>query len=303
MAANGCSGARAVSLVLLLGLLTGLTARASAQDGWAADSIEWSDPAPLAQHSLLLDAVAVGSKLVAVGERGHILLSEDSAESWVQVRAPTRRMLTTITAADDGRLWAAGHDAVILHSSDGGHTWSRQFQAPELEAPLFDIWVDDDGYALAVGAYGLCLESADGGEGDRGRTWESLPSPYDGSFFGILVLSDESLLAFGLRGHLYRSDDGGYSWKQIMTHTGVPLLGGFRRTDGALFIVGLGGTLLVSTDGGWSFTAIRTGSRGGIAAAAAGRDQVLLVGEGGVRFVDLVPSLPESRGAQGGDIR
>ena len=40
--------------------------------------------APLAIESLLLDGAVVGSRLVVVGERGHILVSADHGASWTQ---------------------------------------------------------------------------------------------------------------------------------------------------------------------------------------------------------------------------
>ncbi|NIN72690.1 MAG: sialidase, partial [Gemmatimonadetes bacterium] len=49
--------------------------------------------------------------------------------------------------------------------------------------------------------------------------WTTLPSPYEGSFFGTLPLEGDSLLLFGLRGHLFRSDDAGESWEEIPTGT------------------------------------------------------------------------------------
>ena len=55
---------------------------------------EWSEMAPLAEHSLLLDVTLAGERLIAVGERGHVLVSDDRGESWRQVRVPTTRIPT-----------------------------------------------------------------------------------------------------------------------------------------------------------------------------------------------------------------
>ena len=58
-------------------------------------------PARLAKRSLLLDVHGRGERAVAVGERGHILLSTDSGINWRQVAAPTRRTLTGVFLIDD----------------------------------------------------------------------------------------------------------------------------------------------------------------------------------------------------------
>ena len=79
---------------------------------------------PRAARSLLLDVVRTPAGYFAVGERGHVLRSADG-QDWTQLHIPTRSTLTTI-AAHDGVLWAAGHDGVIVHSTDGGQTWQRR---------------------------------------------------------------------------------------------------------------------------------------------------------------------------------
>ena len=71
---------------------------------------------PLAPQSLLLDVQYNGGRLVAVGERGHILLSDDLVDHWRQARSPTRQMLTAVHFPGPQRGWAVGHDGLILGS-------------------------------------------------------------------------------------------------------------------------------------------------------------------------------------------
>ena len=81
-------------------------------------------PAPAAVHSLLLDVARAGERLVAVGERGHVLLSDDAGRSWRQARTvPSRTMLTAVAFVDASHGWAVGHDEIILCTADGGETW------------------------------------------------------------------------------------------------------------------------------------------------------------------------------------
>ncbi len=67
-----------------------------------------------------------------------------------------------------------------------------------------------------VGVGNRLYMAAEGGQlyrsDDRGASWRALPSPYEGSFFGLVPIRGEGLLAFGLRGHLYRSADAGETW-------------------------------------------------------------------------------------------
>ena len=281
---------------------------------------EWAEPARLIQRSLLLDIAKVGEALIAVGERGHVLVSDDEGSDWLQARVPTRSMLTAIATVDETHAWVVGHDAVIIHTADRGHTWTRQFFAPEEEAPLLDVWFEDTKHGLAVGAYGLLLETRDGGTSwvrrsiseedphfyaitespdgtlyivgefgsafrsrDRGASWTALPSPYKGSFFGALAPSDGTLLVFGLRGNLYRSEDDGLNWRKVETGTMASLMSGVELSDGPIFIVGLSGTMLISRDAGHSFSDASRTDRQGLAAVVELRPEHLLaVGEAGL---------------------
>jgi len=277
--------------------------------------------APLASKSLMLDAVVLADRLVAVGERGHILISSDDGASWRQVEVPTRTMLTAVAFIDNQVGIAVGHDSVILRTTDGGDTWELVYSAPEEEAPLFDVWFADADNGVAIGAYGSHYLTADGGltwnfeplgdtdwhlhefaradngklfvaaeagyayrSDDGGENWVELPSPYEGSYFGVLPLEGDAVLFYGLRGHLFRSDDAGENWEEIPTGTVALLTNGIQLADGTIVIVGLGGTVLISTDGGRNFSFHQQTGRRGISAVVETTDgSVLMVGEFGVR--------------------
>ena len=126
--------------------------------------------APLAEQSLLLDVVAYnGSGFVAVGERGHVLLSADGRR-WRQASSVPARSTLTRTGNFGRRLWAVGHDAVILSSMDGGENWHVQHFDPEgddldpsAQGPLLDILFVNPNKGFAIGAYGRYMTTEDGG--------------------------------------------------------------------------------------------------------------------------------------------
>ncbi|MEM1082214.1 MAG: hypothetical protein AAGH65_11595, partial [Pseudomonadota bacterium] len=91
--------------------------------------------APLADQSLLLDVIPYNGGYIAVGERGHVLLSDDG-QSWRQSeKVPVNSTLTRATSVDR-RIWAVGHDSAIISSIDGGTTWFVQHYDAEAEEPL-----------------------------------------------------------------------------------------------------------------------------------------------------------------------
>ncbi|SEF90633.1 WD40/YVTN/BNR-like repeat-containing protein [Marinobacterium lutimaris] len=117
---NGCkTRLTRSSLSLLIGL-------AISGSGIAGDALE--EPAlksDLAASRMLLDIERAGSKLVAVGERGHILISSDEADTWQQAPAPVRVTLTNTFFVDESFGWAVGHDGVVLKTEDGGRNWRK----------------------------------------------------------------------------------------------------------------------------------------------------------------------------------
>ena len=300
-------------------LCTSVLQAAEKEDRFGA--IDWAESMPLADASLLLDVVEEDGRMVAVGERGHVLLSSDNGLKWSQAAVPTRSMLNAAAAVKGGLIWAVGHDAVILHSTDGGETWTRQYYDPDEQSPLLDVWFENARHGIAVGAYGFFLETVDGGatwkhryvddeerhwnaitecpdgtlfvaaefepvfrSRDRGTTWEALATPYEGTFFNALALSDGTLLIFGLRGNIYRSADQGDTWLHIKSDTTASLLNGLQCRDGSVVIVGLSGTILLSRDRGNSFVKANRPDRMAIASVIPfGAKGLLLSGEGGIR--------------------
>jgi len=96
------------------------------------------------------------------------------------------------------------------------------------------------------------------------------------------------VLAFGLRGHLYRSENAGASWQPIATGTVAMLTGATPFGAGAVAIVGLSGVVLVSRDGGHSFALLQQADRRGLSAVLpAADDRLAVVGEDGAKLIGL----------------
>lgn len=305
-----------------------------------------------APSSLLLDVAKAGKRLVAVGERGHIIYSDDGGLSWLQANLPTSVTLTAVYFPTPEKGWAVGHDGVVLHTNDGGITWVMQlngfeeiklnlahakmllsakesqwaaaaeeekktlsgdleelkYQYENMKAdykegtccdPLLDVWFKNEKEGFVIGAYGLFFHTSDGGARwtpwwdridnpdklhlnafagtddilyiagesgmlfrslDDGKSWESLKSPFNGSFFGIIASrNDDFVIAFGIGGKLVLSVDHGKSWKLIKTRAGAALSGGIAEENGNALIVSYSGIVLVGPGKNGSFTPQKIG--------------------------------------------
>jgi photosystem II stability/assembly factor-like uncharacterized protein len=191
----------------------------------------------LASKSLLLDISSVGKEaLVAVGQHGHILISND-AETWEQANVPVQATLTSVFFLNDNLGWAVGHDATILHSNDGGHNWQVQQYLPELEKPLLDIYFKNAQEGIAIGAYGQVFRSNDGGLTWQSEFHQTFLFADDVEYLNELKAEDEAayldeiafilphfnsveydgknLFLIGETGLLAKSSDFGKSWQQF----------------------------------------------------------------------------------------
>lgn len=282
---------------------------------------------PMAEHSLLLDVTMAGDRAVAVGERGHILISGDYGLSWQQVPVPTRATLTAISFPDALNGWAVGHDNVILVSRDGGLSWKRQYPPGGIDERYMDVYFLDTSRGFALGAYGFARQTADGGEtweiyepyddafhlnrmsrgpqgrlylaieagdlmfsNDNGSQWDRLPSPYDGSLFGVLPLSHQTLLCYGLRGNVFRSLDGGSTWTPSETPATVLIMDAIRHSSGPVILAGQNGLFMLSRDAGRSFELWTVPVQGASALIECPDGSILAVGLNGVHRLNLPPT-------------
>ena len=248
--------AKALSLCSVLSVLMFAAAPLQAQSASDAAS-SYSIESAQAQHSLLLDAASPGKRLVTVGDRGHILFSDDNGANWTQAKVPTKQLLTAVFFIDDQHGWAVGHDAQILASSDGGATWVKQFEDLEREAPLLDVWFKDRNNGYAVGAYGALLETTDGG-----ASWEDVSDRMDNEdgyhLNAITEVKNSGLFAVGEQGVMFRSLDWGQSWETLEGPYEGSLFGALGTDEaGTLLVYGLRGHLFRSADFGLSWEQIR----------------------------------------------
>jgi photosystem II stability/assembly factor-like uncharacterized protein len=278
-----------------LGVAAALAALVPAASAAGAHASSFEPEATLrrADRVAVLSLARAGNRLVAAGERGRILLSDDQGGSWKVAATPTYHTLTSVFFADAKTGFATGHQGVLLRTEDAGLTW-KQAQIELGERPaLFAVRVTGE-HGIAVGAYGTYLETSDGGHrwtarrigppdfdrhltgiasyapgkmiiageagtllatNDAGATWQLLKSPYEGSFFGAIGISGGSVIAFGMRGNAWRTHDAGKSWQRVdLGDYKGALQGAMEMPDGSVVLSGADGMVAVSRDAGATFT-------------------------------------------------
>jgi photosystem II stability/assembly factor-like uncharacterized protein len=258
------------------------------------------------QRTVLLAAALAGERIVAVGERGVVALSDDRGATWRQAPCPVSVTLTMVRFADAAHGVAVGHGGTVLTTSDAGATWTvrldgrrlaqlvkdaaktaeAQKEAERLVAdgpdkPFLDVLLWDAKRLLAVGAYGIAFHSADGG-----TTWTPwmarLPNPKALHWYVARRAGDALLLA-GEQGLVARSDDGGESFRLLPSPYKGSWFAGELNADGALLIAGLRGNVWRSADGGARWSQIVSPVPASIISTATAADgQLLLASQAGI---------------------
>jgi photosystem II stability/assembly factor-like uncharacterized protein len=275
--------------------------------GSAPAAAQTAEPARLAAHGLLLALAAAGERLVAVGDRGVIVYSEDRGTSWTQSLAvPTQALLTGVCFFDARHGVAVGHDLVALSTADAGRSWQRTHYDPAAQRPLLDVWCGSDGHAIAVGAYSTYLTSEDAGASWQEHPFHPVPAPAraagaakpgpppadgdagSGGFHlnRIVGAGAGRLYIAAEAGHLYRSLDGGAQWRELPSPYEGSFFGALPLGGEVVLAYGLRGNLYRSADGGDSWQKLDTGTLAMLdGGARLGSDGAALVGLSGVLLV------------------
>ena len=237
-----------------------------------------ADMAVLASKALLTDIVNVADQsLVAVGERGHILTSQDGVQ-WQQAKVPVQSNLTGAYFVNKQQGWAVGHDATILATTDAGASWQLQHYAPETDKPLFDVYFADDKRGIAIGAYGLFYRTDDGGNSWHKEFHPELLSEDNQQYllelketdaqmyevelgailphFNRLYADGNVLYMVGEAGFVAKSTDLGKSWNRLEEFYNGSLFDIARTPQMTLLVVGLRGHVFESRDQGLSWQQI-----------------------------------------------
>jgi photosystem II stability/assembly factor-like uncharacterized protein len=234
------------------------------------------------EQAMVLGASHAGARLVVVGERGVVIVSDDDGAQWRQVPVPVSVTLTAVRFVDATHGFAVGHGGAVLSTADGGSTWTQRLdgrQAAQLallaaraggdprvlrqaerlvtdgpDKPFFDLHFHDRDHGLVVGAYNLAFSTADGG-----RSWQcvsaSIDNPGGLHLYAIRARADVMVIA-GEQGLVLRSDDRGRSFRRLA----LPYKGSFFTAevsdDGGqrLLLAGLRGNVWRCTDGGTDWT-------------------------------------------------
>ncbi|HAH08996.1 MAG TPA: glycosyl hydrolase [Alphaproteobacteria bacterium] len=248
---------------------------------------EFATKSKLAAEFLMLGVTRAGTsnRTVAVGEYGHVLLSDDEGKTWRQAQSvPAKITLTSVSFVDDKTGWAVGHDSTVIKTTDGGETWTRQFGGKDSDNALLTVMSFDANRALALGAFNYTLETNDGG-----TTWverktliqataPAAPAAPPAGGTAPAVPADENLQAEADKEAERKAAESGVgSAYSVSEGDDAHLHALFTAPNNLVFVAAERGLVYRSTDSGRTFARIETGYAGSFWGGTALADGSLII--------------------------
>lgn len=265
----------------------GANSGALAEAGTASSGLHSAPQLKHPEKAAIMAAGHAGKRIVAVGDYGVVLLSDDGQHFRQAAQVPTRATLTSVYFLDAKQGWAAGHDGTVLASDDGGEHWRLLRQEPGKDRALMSLWFENSEHGLAVGQFGLALETRDGGQ-----HWQEIrlsddknnPEAGEKHLLQIVPAGDGLLLVAAEAGAIFRSEDHGQHWQLVQTDNKGSFWTGLALRNGGLLMAGMRGHIYRSDDRGRHWQEVATpGQQQSLTAAIEHADgSIRLAGAAGV---------------------
>ncbi|WP_415902735.1 WD40/YVTN/BNR-like repeat-containing protein [Neptuniibacter sp. QD29_5] len=229
--------------------------------------------------SLLLDIDVAGQRLVAVGEQGAIIFSDDEGEKWRQAKVPVSAMLTAVNFLNHTAGWAVGHDGVLLSSKDSGAQWQlildgnqlNQLRVKAIEKSISQLSVQSEYDPVELEHLEYQLDDA------MFAVDEGASSP----LLDIAFIDSQKGFAVGAYGLFIQTEDAGSNWHytghKLPNPEGLHFNRLFYSKQGELFVLGEAGLLLKSNDKGLSWESLSLPYQGSFFSMVEG-DELYLMG-------------------------
>ncbi|NKF25180.1 hypothetical protein HER21_01850 [Pseudomonas sp. BGM005] len=251
-------------------------------------------PAPTTAHGENKRLIALANfsqRIVAVGEMGLVIYSDDAGQTWQQAVSPTSVMLTAVAAVDATHGWAVGHDGVILSTQDAGATWALRFDGYAANNLMLSSAKAQVEWAAKASDEPEEVERAQDAAKERLADAEAAEQAGPSQpLFGIAFINTQHGFAIGAFGQIFETRDGGTSWAFIGDRLddpeGLHLNAISKGRNGELFIAAEAGALFISRDAGGSWRRVNLDYEGhiyGVFELTA--DTLVAYGFGGHLFV------------------
>lgn len=221
-------------------------------------------------QAFLIGLTAAGARLVAVGEHGLIIYSDDDGVTWRQANVPVGVSITTIAFATAQEGWAAGAFGVILHTVDGGANWTVQTTGVQVNRLM----------TATAAQFSAADPTAESAQTALRRAGIFAAAGPDKPFLSILPLSSNDVFVFGAYRMCVKTMDGGKSWADCSLDIGDAIshnLYGAAKIGQSLYLAGEAGMVFRSDNPGGGFSRLPSPAASTFFGLLAGKANRLLV--------------------------
>ncbi len=232
------------------------------------------------------------------GQEGTVAKTTDGGASWVSSTIDSADFLD-VKFVDASSGWVVGRGGVIYRSDDGGGTWTpNPFNGFPQDDDLYKVEFIDLSLGFVLGHQGVYRTE------DGGSNWTNYWLPLDPcrGAWDMSVLDESNIFLLGTRWDrpdpyvLYRSNDGGLSWKSVegtklSELKGILTISFVDSTTGW----GGGGIVLKTEDGGTNWISQIGGAEvrrffflDELRGFAVGNDNLIRTGDGGNTWVEVI---------------
>ncbi len=215
-----------------------------------------------APKALMLSVLTSGSRLIAAGEHGVIVYSDDQGQHWTQAQSPVSVMLVALTRAAPGHVWAVGHDGAVLASDDNGLHWERRFDGNQANS----LMQQQASQQLELARQGHAPDVVTDAENALADVEAALKFGPSRPLLSVWFKNENEGWVVGSYGQIFHTTDAGHKWESISNRLqnkdGLHYNQIVGNGEGELLIAGEAGKIYQSKDWGKSWQTKDTGYQG-----------------------------------------
>ena len=232
---------------------------------------QWVGSHQTAAFEIKSISVVDANTAFAAGVQGLILKTADGGKTWSAYPSGQTVDLYSISFVDANHGWAVGNATfpggpVIVATTDGGVTWTRQGAPAGFSQVLYSVKFKDTQHGWVVGAAGKVARTTNGG-----TSWQAVTMPAAATFalYGVDFYDlNNGYIAGGSfsAGYVMQSTDGGITWSDPSIAgqiSALPLYSVKNIDAQTAVIVGNNGSIYQTTDGGADWN-VRTAPPGAL---------------------------------------
>ena len=161
------------------------------------------------------------TRAFVVGDRGKVLLTEDSGRTWKRIDIGVQLGIFGIQMTDDQNGYLCGQDGLVMRTRDGGKTWKKLDSRTHLF--IFGLSFPDTNHGFFVGDRSLMLSTTNGGESFIKRHLQKEFKPEDADYalpYEEPILYSASFVdvdhgwVTGEMGRIWATENAGKSWEE-----------------------------------------------------------------------------------------